>query len=204
MLRHWGVFRSTLRPPSIWESSCSRSYSSKKPTLLSGSNSTNTSTSLSGRKSGRRTDPKNASFRIRWRRQNCPSLALGITKSIDIAVIVSPLAGPRKPLGPPRSPWLSLLPRWSFRQEFFEFGDERGFVVAGESVVEEARDALAEKPFPRRIFAARVDGEKKPPIGGRGGEVARSVADHQHTMFRVLFACRQLQVGFFRAHFLAG
>ena len=71
-------------------------------------------------------------------------------------------------------------------------------------LVIEARDALAEKPFPRRILAAGVDGEKKRPIGARRGEVARSVADHQHAILLVFSTCRQLQVVFFRAHFLAG
>src|SRR5216683_3264773 len=71
-LRKFGVFRSTFRPR-ISDSSCSKEKN-LSPGTCPDSNSTRTSTSLSGRKSSRRTDPKSASLRMWFRRQNPASL----------------------------------------------------------------------------------------------------------------------------------
>jgi len=79
LLRSSGVRRSTLLPPRRAESSRSSRASPKKPTTAPGSNSTSTSISLSGRKSGRMTDPKSERRRILCCAQNSAIRSLQIS-----------------------------------------------------------------------------------------------------------------------------
>jgi len=74
--RHFSRTISTLRPPNNCDNSSSMSMM-PNPTRCPGSNSTNTSTSLSGPKSSRSTDPNSDSLRMWCRRQKSATASGG-------------------------------------------------------------------------------------------------------------------------------
>ena len=77
-LRSWGVRRSTFRPPKSVDSSISSPAMPSRPGDRPSTNSTSTSTSLSGPKSARRAEPNSASQRMSCTRQKEASSAFGI------------------------------------------------------------------------------------------------------------------------------
>src|SRR5215471_296694 len=97
---------------------------------------------------------------------------------------------------------LLLLPRGDRWQKFIELGYQGRFVGSSKLARKEFLQAFPIKPLPRFLFMPGVDGEEKRIVGARCFHIARSIADHQHTVGGILAGGGDLQVLLLRSQLL--